>query len=90
VHVTQALRERDQSRAMARLSVLAEGFGGGTRIAACLKFFNDRHAKETLTSRSVVSRQPSGLSQMRRRARRFKTAVQPSAPPAHPCHNRRS
>lgn len=54
VRITDTLRERDPSRAMARLSVIAEGFGGGTRIATSLKTFNDRYAKETLNTRSVV------------------------------------
>jgi len=36
------------------LSMIAEGFGGGTRIATSLKTFNDRYAKETLNTRSVV------------------------------------
>ena len=54
VRVTDILRERDPSRAMGRLSLMAEGFGGGTRIAASLEHFNRRYAKETLNSRSVA------------------------------------
>lgn len=54
VHITPVLRERDPGRALARLSLVAEGFGGGTRIAAALKHFNDRFARQTLNSRSVV------------------------------------
>jgi uncharacterized protein with von Willebrand factor type A (vWA) domain len=54
VHIADALRERDRNFAMARLSLMADGFGGGTRIATSLKAFNDRYAKETLDSRSVV------------------------------------
>ena len=54
VHVADALRERDPSVGMTRLSLMADGFGGGTRIATALKTFNDRYAKETLDSRSVV------------------------------------
>jgi uncharacterized protein with von Willebrand factor type A (vWA) domain len=54
VHIAEALRERDPSVAMTRLSLMADGFGGGTRIATSLKTFNDRYAKETLDSRSVV------------------------------------
>jgi uncharacterized protein len=53
-HVADALRERDPSVGMTRLSLIADGFGGGTRIATALKTFNDRYAKETLDSRSVV------------------------------------
>jgi uncharacterized protein len=33
---------------------MADGFGGGTRIATALKTFNDRYAKETLDRRTVV------------------------------------
>ena len=54
VHIADALRERDRNVAMARLSLMADGFGGGTRIATSLKTFNDRYATETLNSRSVV------------------------------------
>lgn len=54
VRVTDMLRERNPSRAMGRLSLVTEGFGGGTRIAASLEHFNRRYAKETLNSRSVV------------------------------------
>ena len=54
VRVTGALRDRDPIRAMSRLSLLAPGFGGGTRIAESLGVFNDRYAKSVLNSRSVV------------------------------------
>ncbi|MGA8379683.1 MAG: VWA domain-containing protein [Stellaceae bacterium] len=54
VRVTEALRERDPSRAIGRLSSMTEGFDGGTRIAVSLRHFNQRYAKETLNSRSVV------------------------------------
>jgi uncharacterized protein with von Willebrand factor type A (vWA) domain len=54
VHIANPLRERDRNVAMARLSVTAEGFGGGTRIATSLRTFNDRYSKEALGSRSVV------------------------------------
>ncbi len=54
VRVTDVLRERDPSRAIGRLSLMTEGLGGGTRIAASLRHFNQRYAKETLNSRSVV------------------------------------
>jgi uncharacterized protein with von Willebrand factor type A (vWA) domain len=54
VHIADALRERDSGAAMTKLSLMADGFGGGTRIATSLKTFNDRYAKETLDRRSVV------------------------------------
>jgi uncharacterized protein with von Willebrand factor type A (vWA) domain len=52
--VSDAMRETDPFRAMTRLSLMADGFGGGTRIGASLKTFNDRHATQALNSRSVV------------------------------------
>jgi uncharacterized protein len=54
IHLTDALREGDRRRAMDRLSLMVEGFGGGTQIATALKTFNDRYAREVLNSRSVV------------------------------------
>jgi uncharacterized protein with von Willebrand factor type A (vWA) domain len=83
VRITEALRERDTMRAMGRLSLLAEGFGGGTRIAMALKSFNDRYAKTALDSRSVVIVMSDGydtdpaealsaeLRRLKRRARRL-------------------
>jgi len=54
IHLTDVLREGDRRRAMDRLSLMVEGFGGGTRIATALKTFNDRYARAALNSRSVV------------------------------------
>jgi uncharacterized protein with von Willebrand factor type A (vWA) domain len=54
VHIANSLRERDRNVAMARLSLMADGFGGGTRIATSLKTFNDGYSKEALGSRSVI------------------------------------
>ena len=54
VRVTDALRERDPMTAMTRLTLMAEGFGGGTRLAESLRMFNTRYAKRALSSRSVV------------------------------------
>jgi uncharacterized protein len=54
IHLTDVLREGDRRRAMDRLSLMVEGFGGGTQIATALKTFNDRYAREVLNSRSVV------------------------------------
>lgn len=53
LRVTDAVRDRDSIRAMSRLALMAEGFGGGTRLGACLKIFNDRYAKSTVDSRTV-------------------------------------
>ncbi len=54
VRITDALREHDTMKAMTRLALMAEGFGGGTKLAECLSTFNKHHAKRTLNSRSVV------------------------------------
>lgn len=81
--VSDAMRESDPFRAMTRLSLMAEGFGGGTRIGASLKAFNDNHAARTLNSRSVVIILSDGydtdepellageLKRLRKRARRI-------------------
>ncbi|MGR3344215.1 MAG: vWA domain-containing protein [Paracoccaceae bacterium] len=54
VRITDVLRDTNSLRAMTRLSLMADGFGGGTRIGACLDVFNRQYAKKTLNSRSVV------------------------------------
>ena len=38
---------------MTRLALMAEGFGGGTKLGESLKVFNDRYAKRALNSRTV-------------------------------------
>jgi uncharacterized protein with von Willebrand factor type A (vWA) domain len=81
--VTDAIRERDPLIAMMRLSLMAEGFGGGTRLGDSLKVFNDRYAKRALNSRSVFfvvsdgydTGAPEGLSRelyrLKKRVRRL-------------------
>lgn len=54
IHVSPALRERDPQRAVERMSLMAEGVGGGTRIGESLGTFNRWHAKRCLHSRSCV------------------------------------
>ena len=53
VRVTDAVRDRDSIRAMSKLALMAEGFGGGTKLGHCLNIFNDRYAKTALNSRTV-------------------------------------
>ena len=53
VRVTDVLREKDAMKAMSRLALMADGFGGGTRLGKSLKTFNDRYAKRALNSRTV-------------------------------------
>ena len=54
VRISDALRDRDSLRAVNRLSLLAQGFGGGTRIGGNLQAFNSRYAAQMVTGRSVV------------------------------------
>jgi uncharacterized protein len=54
VHVSVAMREKDVTRALERLTLLAEGVGGGTRIGESLATFNRWHAKSVINSRTCV------------------------------------
>jgi uncharacterized protein with von Willebrand factor type A (vWA) domain len=54
IRVTEALRDHDALRAAARLSLMVQGFGGGTRIAGSLARFNNAHAKGAVNGRTVV------------------------------------
>lgn len=53
-HVSGAMKERDAARALDRLSILAQGAGGGTRIGESLATFNRHHAARVIHSRSCV------------------------------------
>lgn len=53
MRVTGALRDHDTLRAAGRLSLMAEGFGGGTDIGGALGTFVDQHAR-SLNGRTVV------------------------------------
>lgn len=54
VRITDALRDKDAMRAIGRLSLMADGFGGGSKIGECLKRFADTYAKRFVDGRSVV------------------------------------
>lgn len=54
IHLSPALRERNIERAIQRLTLLASGWSGGTKIGACLAEFNRHHAPRVLNDRSVV------------------------------------
>jgi uncharacterized protein with von Willebrand factor type A (vWA) domain len=83
VPVSPALRERDLARALDRMSLIAAGWSGGTRIGESLAAFNRHYAADVLNSRSVVIIMSDGydtgepealaaeLRQLRRRARRI-------------------
>jgi uncharacterized protein len=53
-YVSPAMKERDAGRALDRLSLLAQGAGGGTKIGESLQAFNRYHAPRVIHSRSCV------------------------------------
>ena len=54
VRITDALRDRDAMRAIGRMSLMADGFGGGSNIGPSLERFADTYAKRFVDGRSVV------------------------------------
>jgi uncharacterized protein with von Willebrand factor type A (vWA) domain len=83
VRISDALKEKDAIAAMSRLALMAEGFGGGTRLGACLQTFNSHYARRAINSRTVVmilsdgydtdppERLGAELARLKRRARRI-------------------
>jgi uncharacterized protein with von Willebrand factor type A (vWA) domain len=77
-HVSASLRDRDVARAVGRLSLIAQGLGGGTRIGECLAAFNRWHARRVIHSRTAVTivsdgydtGEPERLAEEMRRLRR--------------------
>ena len=53
-YVSDAMMEKDAGRALDRLSIMAQGAGGGTKIGESLQTFNRWHAARVLHSRSCV------------------------------------
>jgi uncharacterized protein with von Willebrand factor type A (vWA) domain len=53
-HVSASLRERDVTRAVEKLALMAQGIGGGTRIGESLATFNRWHAARVINSRTAV------------------------------------
>lgn len=77
-HVSPSLRDRDVARAVDRLSLMAQGIGGGTRIGESLATFNRWHARRVINSRTAVmivsdgydTGEPALLAEEMRRLRR--------------------
>ncbi|MGH6925735.1 MAG: vWA domain-containing protein [Propylenella sp.] len=77
-HVSPSLRDRNVTRAVDRLSLMAQGIGGGTRIGESLATFNRWHAARIINSRTVVmivsdgydTGEPERLAEEMRRLRR--------------------
>ena len=82
-HISSAMREKNATRAVERMSLMSEGVGGGTRIGESLASFNHWHARRVLNSRSCVMILSDGydtgapealareMQQLRRRCRRI-------------------
>ncbi len=83
MRVTDALKDHDTLRAAGRLSLMAEGFGGGTDISGSLERFLNSYGARVLNGRTVVlilsdgycSTDPQALGdvlgRLRRKARRI-------------------
>ena len=83
MRVTDALRDHDSLRAAGRLSLMAEGFGGGTDISGSLESFVNGYGARALNGRTVVlilsdgycTQEPQTLAdvlaRIRRKARRI-------------------
>lgn len=83
MRVTDALQDHDTLRAASRLSLMAEGFGGGTDISGSLQSFVDGYGAKALNGRTVVVILSDGyctsnpeelgqvLARIRRKARRI-------------------
>jgi uncharacterized protein len=77
-HVSPSLRDRDVTRAVDKLALMAQGIGGGTRIGESLATFNRWHAQRVINSRTAVmivsdgydTGEPERLGEEMRRLRR--------------------
>lgn len=54
VRITEALRDKDAMRAIGRMSLMADGFGGGSKIGPSLALFAETYARRFVDGRSVV------------------------------------
>lgn len=54
VPISDALRDRDPLRMLGKLSLMAEGFGGGSKIGGSLDQFARTHARTCVDGRTVV------------------------------------
>ena len=63
VEISDALRDRDRVRALDKLTLLARGVGGGTRIGESLARFNRWHAPREPAHACDTSRTHPGILQ---------------------------
>ena len=83
-HVSPSLRDRDITRAVDKLALMAQGIGGGTRIGESLATFNRWHARRVINSRTALMIVSDGYDtgaperlgeEMRRLARRCRRII---------------
>ncbi len=83
-HVSPSLRDRDVTRAVDKLALMAQGIGGGTRIGESLGTFNRWHARRVINSRTALMIVSDGYDtgaperlgeEMRRLARRCRRII---------------
>jgi uncharacterized protein with von Willebrand factor type A (vWA) domain len=53
-YVSDAMKDKDAARTLDRLSIMAQGAGGGTKIGESLQTFNRWHAARVIHSRTCV------------------------------------
>ena len=82
VHISDTLKERNAEKALERMTLISQGWSGGTKIGESLESFNRQHAQRVLNSRSVVmvvsdgydtgepDRLGEALAKLRRRCKR--------------------
>lgn len=82
-YVSDAMKEKDAARALDRLSIMAQGAGGGTKIGESLQTFNRWHAARVIHGRTCVMIVSDGyetgdaallgreMAQLKRRCRRI-------------------
>ena len=54
IHISQVLREKNTERALERMSLMATGWAGGTRIGDSLAAFNRHYARSAINRRTAV------------------------------------
>lgn len=54
VRISDTLRDQDSLRSINQLSMIAQGFGGGTKIGKNIEMFNKQYAAHSVSGRTVV------------------------------------
>jgi uncharacterized protein with von Willebrand factor type A (vWA) domain len=54
IRISEAMRDKDAFRALTRMSLMADGFGGGSKIGESLDYYARNYAKKFVNGRTVV------------------------------------